>query len=102
MEGRRDLIVSFDALVTVEERDNCWAAQIDPIGMVVYGGTRDEVELRISEAVEFFLKNTPDVRQYLDYHNVPHQVRYAVDDVAEMTDRRILPISARVRNRVFA
>ena len=48
MEGSRDLIVSFDALVTVEEREDCWAAQIDPIGMVVYGGTREEYSGRSS------------------------------------------------------
>ena len=47
-------------------------------------------------------KNTPDVRHYLDYHNVPNQVRYAPDDDNELTDRRILPVSARVKNRVFA
>ena len=102
MEGSKDLIVSFDALITVEERDGCWAARIDPIGMVVYGDTRGAVEERVSQAVEFFLKNTPDVRHYLDYHKIPHQVRYAVDDDSEKTDRRILPVSARLKNRAFA
>ena len=53
IEGRNDLLISFDALVTVEEREDYWAAQIDPIGMVVYGETREEVEQRVSEAVEF-------------------------------------------------
>ena len=101
MEGSGDLIVSFDALVTVEEREACWAARIDPIGMVVYGDTRAAVEKRVSEAVEFFLKETPDVRQYLDYHNIPHQVRYVIDDDTEVTDRRILPVSARIKNRVL-
>lgn len=102
MEGNKDLIVSFDALVTVEERDDCWAARIDPIGMVVYGDTRAAVEERVSEAVEFFLDNTPDVRRYLDYHNIPHQVRYVLDDDTERTHCRILPVSARIKNRVFA
>ena len=76
MEGRNDLLISFDALVTVEER--------------------------VSEAVEFFLKNTPNVRQYLDYYNVPHQVRYASAEGTGRADRRILPVIARIENRVLA
>ena len=102
MKGRKDLIISFDALVAVEERDDYWAAQIDPIGMVAYGDTREEVEQRVSEAVEFFLKNTPDLRQHLEFHNVSHHVGYASNDDTSMTDRRVLPISARIENRVFA
>ena len=102
IEGRNDLLISFDALVAVEEREDYWAAQIDPIGMVVYGDTREEVEQRVSEAVEFFLKNTPDVRQYLDYHNVPHQARYASAEGTGRADRRILPVIARIENRVLA
>ena len=47
MEVRKDLIISFDALVTVEEREGYWAAQIDPIGMVVYGDTREELDHRV-------------------------------------------------------
>ena len=102
MEARKDLIISFDALVTVEEREGYWAAQIDPIGMVVYGDTREELDHRVSEAVDFFLKNTPDVQQYLDFHNVPHHVRYASDDDTGNTDRRIMPVTARIENRVLA
>ena len=32
MKGRRDLIISFDALVAVEERDDYWAASKGPSG----------------------------------------------------------------------
>lgn len=99
MAGQKTVTVSFNAVVSLEKREDRWAAYIEPTGMTVYGSTREEAELRVKEGLDFFLKHVPDVRKYLDSHGIPH---YITEDDAGMPVRRTYPVSARVGSPVYA
>ena len=103
MPARGELTVIFDVRVSLEDRIDYWAARIDPLGMIVYGQSRDDVEKRVENGVQFFLDHTPDIRQYLDYHGVAYQVRpRAFDDKDQLPLVRTYPLSARVEGPVRA
>ena len=99
MAGRKTVTVSFDAVVSLEKREDRWAAYIEPFGMTVYGHTKEEAESRLKESVDFALKHFPDIRKYLDSHGIPHYITEE-DDVA--LARRTYPVSARVESPVYA
>ena len=98
MNGRVAVTVHFDAEVSLEDRGDYWAALIKPLGMWVYGDTREGVERRVKEGIDFFLKYTPDVPQYLAYHGVPHHVNYITDPDDQTSVRRIYPVGALVES----
>ena len=98
MAGRKTVTVSFNAVVSLEKREDRWAAYIEPTGMTVYGHTREEAERRVKEGLDFFLKHVPDVRKYLDSHGIPH---YITEDDDSMPIRHTYPVSARVESPVY-
>ena len=71
----RGVTIHFDAVASLEQRGDHWAAYVEPLGLTVYGDTRAEAEARVSEGVDFFLKYAPDVPRYLASHSVPYQIR---------------------------
>ena len=98
-----ELTVTFDVRVSLEDRDDYWVARIEPLGMIVYGQSRHEVEERADSGVRFFLENTTDIRQYLDYHGVAYHVRpKANDDKDEPPLVRTYPLSVKVAAPVYA
>ena len=97
MSARGDISVTFDVRVSLEDRKDYWAARIEPLGMIVYGRSRNDVEKRVDDGVRFFLEHTTDIRQYLDYHGVAYHVKpEAVDDTDEFPLVRTYALSARV------
>ena len=97
MLARGEITVTFDVRVSLEDRSDYWAARIEPLGLIVYGRNRDEVEERVDDGIRFFLEHTPDIRQYLDYHGVAYHVKpEAVEDDDEFPLVRTYPLSARV------
>ena len=96
MAGRKTVTVSFNATVSLEKREDRWAAYIEPTGMTVYGHTREEAEQRVKEGLDFFLKHVPDVRKYLDSHSIPH---YITEDDAGMPVRRTYPVLAELESK---
>ena len=53
MNERKTVTVSFDTMVSLEDRGDHWAARIDPLGMFVYADTRADVEKRVQDAIDF-------------------------------------------------
>ena len=103
MLARGDITVTFDLKVSLEDRNDYWAARIEPLGMIVYGRSRNDVEKRVDDGVRFFLEHTTDIRQYLDYHGVAYHVEpEAVDNMGEFPLVRIYPLSAKVAAPVRA
>lgn len=103
MSVRGELTVTFDVKVSLEDRNDYWAARIEPLGMIVYGQSRHEVEERADSGVRFFLENTPDIRVYLDYHGVAYHVRpEAIDDKDGLPLVRTFPLSAKVAGPMYA
>ncbi len=98
MNGRQEVTISFSAAASFEQREDRWAAYIEPFGMTVYGQTREDAEARLLESVDFALKHFPDIRKYLDSHGIPHYI--TEDDGAPA--RRTYPVSARVESPVYA
>ena len=97
MLTRGEITVTFDVRVSLEDRSDYWAARIDPLGMIVYGPSRLDVEERVDDGVRFFLEHTPDIREYLDYHGVAYHVKpEAIDDTDELPLVRTYSLSARV------
>ena len=97
MYGRKEVIIGFDVDASLEKRDGYWAAYIEPTGMTVYGDTREAVERRVNEGIDFFVEYAPDLQKYLNSHAVPHHVRYAGDEEDETPVRRTY-----VEGRVYA
>ena len=98
MTPKKTVTIHFNAQVVLQEREDYWAAHIEPFGMTAYGDTREDAERRAEEGIDFCIRNSPDLRKYLDYHGVPHYV--AEDEVGPV--RRTLPVRARVENPVYA
>ncbi len=94
--------VHFDAAWSLVDRDSYWAAWIEPLGMWVYGDTREAVECRVEEGINFFLKYAPDVPQYLASHGVPHHVNYITEAEDQTPARRTYPVGARLGSPVYA
>ena len=67
--------LQFDIKVNVEKRADCWAAFITPFAMTMYGDTRDEVESRVREGVQFIIKHHSHLVDYLRSHNIPFEYR---------------------------
>ena len=89
--------MTFDVRVSLEDRSDYWAARIEPLGMIVYGRSRHDVEKRVDDGISFFLEHTTDIRQYLDYHGVAYHVKpEAVDDMDGFPLVRTYPLSAKV------
>ena len=80
MVGTKLATVSFDTTVSLEDRGDYWAARIDPVCMFAYADTADGARQRAREMMDFWLKNTPDIRPYLDSHQIPYTVNYAEED----------------------
>ena len=99
MAGQKTVTVSFNATVSLEKREDRWAAYIEPFGMTVYGHTREEAEARLKESVDFALKHFPDIRKYLDSHGIPH---YITEEEDVSPARRTYPVVARVESPVYA
>ncbi len=99
MYGRKMATVSFNAEVSLEMRDDHWAAYVEPFGITVYGDTKTETESRLNQGIEFFLKYAPNIRKYLDSHGIPH---YITEDDETNAVRRTYPVSARVESPMYA
>ena len=99
MTPKKTVTISFNAQVTLEQREGYWAAYIEPFGMTAYGRTREEAESRLKVGVDFFMKYASDLRKYLDSHGIPH---YVTEDDAQMPVRQTLPVTARVESPVYA
>ena len=98
MVDKKTVTIHFNASVLFEEREGHWAARVEPLGITVYGDTREAAEKRVKEALDFFLANAPDVRKYLDSHGVPHFV--TEDDSGPV--RLTYPVSARIESPAYA
>ena len=99
MVGRKTVTISFDAVVSLEKREDRWVAYVEPFGMTVYGHTREEAESRLKESIDFVLNHFPDIRKYLDSHGVPN---YITED-EDMAPRRLTyPVSAQIEGPVYA
>ena len=98
MATKQTVTIHFNAQITLEQRESYWAAYIEPFAMTAYGQTREEAERRAEEGLDFCVRNSPDLRKYLDFHGVPHFV--TEDDSGPV--RRTLPVQARVENPVYA
>ena len=99
MTSKKMVTIHFTAQVTSQQRENYWAAYVEPFAMTAYGETREDAERRLKEGVDFFMKNAPDLRKYLDSHGVPH---YVTEDDAHLPVRQTLPVTARVETPVYA
>ena len=103
MSARGELTVTFDVKVSLDDRNDYWAARIEPLGMIVYGRSLPEVEQRVEDGVRFFLESTPDIRQYLDYHGVAYHVKpEAIDDQGTFPMVRTYPLSVKVEASAYA
>ena len=81
MLGSKTVRISFTVNVQLEDRDDHWAAYIEPLGMTVYGDTENDAINRVQQAMSFFMDNfgsgsdgVQKVRRYLDSHGVASQV----------------------------
>ncbi len=99
MGSTKLLTVSFETTVCLIDRGDYWAARIDPVCMFAYGDTAAAARQRAGEMMDFWLKNTPDIRPYLDSHQIPYTVDY-IDDEDEETGSVKLTYSMPVKTLV--
>ena len=99
MDSAKLLTVSFETTVCLIDRGDYWAARIDPFvcSLTVTPPTRPDN--RAGEMMDFWLKNTPDIRPYLDSHQIPYTVDY-IDDEDEETGSVKLTYSTPVKTLV--
>ncbi len=64
--------VTFQAQVSIEERNDRWAARISPFGIVVYADSGEALDERIDDAMSFLVSQVGNLRNYLESHNVTH------------------------------
>ena len=72
-------LLRFDASISVENRESCWAASILPLGITVYAHNEEALEQRLDSAMAFLIKtyglgNPVRISAYLNKHGVKHVV----------------------------
>jgi predicted RNase H-like HicB family nuclease len=89
--------ITINVSVWLKKREDCWEAYFEPLGMTVYGDTREDVNNRVQQAIEFFVKHTSAdddgiqrVRDYLDSHGILYSI---TDDDSARPVHRTYPIS---------
>lgn len=96
--GKKATII-FNATVSLEKREDRWAAYVEPFAITVYGNTREEAENRLRESIDIVVRNSPDLRGYLDSHGVPN---YVTEDETSSFICHTYPVRAQVPSPVYA
>ena len=109
MPESRTVKINFRVAVSLEKRDDCWAAYMEPLGMTVYGDTREDAENRVQQALDFFIKHfgagdegIQRVQSYLDSHSVPNFITEDNEDDGVSPIHRIYPVSIPIETLVSA
>lgn len=83
MKRRRIVSINFDGRVSVERREDGWAAYMEPFGITVYGDTEEEVQGHLRDGATFFLQTVCEeyslarVGEYFDSHGISHSVSFS-------------------------
>lgn len=92
--------ITINVSAWLRKLDDCWEAYFEPLGMTVYGDTREDAENRVQQAISFFIKHygagdegVQKIRNYLDSHGV----LYSITEYDEATPiHRTYPVSVAV------
>ena len=76
MSQEKGMLLRFTLEVSVEKREDCFAAVTKPFSITAYGDTAEEAERRAFQAVDMLLahhyKTPKQMSTYLTHRNVKH------------------------------
>ena len=82
--SNQTISINFSALASTGRLENgCWMGYLEPLGVAVYGDTRDEVRAQLRSALDFFeaaINDLPDpfenAKAYLSCHAIDYSVSF--------------------------